>query len=438
MLSGPPTGPTKPTAYGSARDLPSYRELLQQIEGGKLLTLFIARDQRKKIVEIEEQVDRLTRIVDHFYERLGSRNWIFHDLLNVDEIERLLAETADAESAEARLIELYRDEEVTKWWAVRLRAHDGLQQRRHQIERAREHYDAGQFDSCVLQLIAVMDGFVNDFEPGARKGLHCRDADEMAAWDSVVGHDMGLTHAMTSFTKTIKKRVDDEVFDVYRHGIVHGMVVRFDNVVVATKAWNMLFAVADWATATRKAAAPKEAQPTWRETWATLTRHAAYTRYEREFVPSTIKPSDASFASNDIVMLASDLLDAWTHRRWAIVAKFMPPTLRRSETDGQLARRAKETFERYDLKDWTITSMTYDQASTAKVSVHVTVDGEAAEMRFRLVFCAIDGNVAIPGPDDGAWSLAVWAPHTYFEGANDGTPCGDESPVGELENDRTG
>ena len=46
-----------------------------------------------------------------------------------------------------------------------------------------------------------------------------------------------------TFTKTIKKRVDSEVFEVYRHGIVHGSVVNFDNIVVATKAWNMLFAV---------------------------------------------------------------------------------------------------------------------------------------------------------------------------------------------------
>lgn len=425
-MSSPPTGPTRPKAYGSARDLPSYRELSQQIQGGKLLTLFIARDQRKTIIEIEEQVDRLTRIVDDFYERLGSRNWIFHDLLNVDEIERLLADTADAESAEARLIELYRDKEATEWWTLRLRAHDGLRQRLHQIERARVHYDAGQFDSCVLQLIAVMDGFVNDFEPGVRKGLHSRDADEMAAWDSVVGHHMGLTHAMATFTKTIKKRVDAEVFEVYRHGIMHGMVVNFDNVIVATKAWNMLFSVADWATATRKAAAPTKAQPTWRETWASLTHHAAYTTYQRGFVPSTIKPSDIGFASNEIVLLASQFLDAWSLGRWGIVAKFMPPILRRSETAGQSARRAKETFERYAVTNWTVTSMTYDQASTAKVSAHATVDGQAAEMRFRLIFCAIDGNVAIPGRDDGAWSLAVWAPHTYFDEPDNRAPNEDD------------
>jgi RIO-like serine/threonine protein kinase len=66
---------------------------------------------------------------------------------------------------------------------------------------------------------------------------------------------------MPTFKAPKKKRVDDEVFEVYRNGIVHGTVVNFNNVVVATKAWNMLFAVADWDSATTKAAAPAEPQP---------------------------------------------------------------------------------------------------------------------------------------------------------------------------------
>lgn len=412
MPSKPRTSSGKP--YGSAKDLPSYQELSQQVQSGKLLTLFIARDQREKLIEIDEQIERLARIVDDFYFRLGSRNWIFHDMLSVDKIEELLAETTDAESAEKRLIELYRDQDATKWWNMRLRAHDGLRQRLHQIERAREHYDMGQFDSCVLQLIAVMDGFVNDFEPGERKGLHSRDPDDMAAWDSVVGHHMGLTHTMLTFTKTIKKRVDDEVFEVYRHGIMHGSVVNFDNVVVATKAWNMLFAVADWATATRKAAEPKASPPTWSDTWATLTRHAAYKKYEREFLPSTIHASDPGFTSNEIVVLASEFLDAWQHGRWGIVAKYTPPMLRGSQSDGQTARHARNTFEQHDLRDWSIESMTYDQASTAAIQARATVNGQETELGFRMVFWTMDGNVGIPGQDVGAWSLAVWAPHTYF------------------------
>lgn len=38
-------------------------------------------------------------------------------------------------------------------------------------------------------------------------------------------------------------------YSVFRHGIMHGMVTNFDNEVVASKAWCMLFAVCDWVDA---------------------------------------------------------------------------------------------------------------------------------------------------------------------------------------------
>ena len=204
--------------YGSARDLPSYQEITRQIQGGKLLTRFVARDQRSKLFEIEHQLNNLVIVVDRFYDRLGPRNWIFHDSLNVSAVEAILDQTNNCEEAEQRLIEIYRDEDYLNFWTRRLCSIDGLRERAHLIERAREHYYAGQFDSVVLHLIAVTDGFVNDFEPDQRRGLASRDPDSMIAWDSVVGHHLGLTHALKSYHKAIKKRVDEEVYELHRHG----------------------------------------------------------------------------------------------------------------------------------------------------------------------------------------------------------------------------
>ena len=266
-----PREPT-PSPYGSARDLPSYREMASQIEGGKLLTGFIAREQRSELLKVEQQLSHLAAVVDRFYERLGPRNWIFHESLAVSAVEAILDQTGTGEEAEQRFIELYRDRDNATFWIRRLRGIEGLRERAHQIERAREHYDADQFDSAALQLIAVMDGFVNDFEPDQRRGLASRDPDTMTAWDSVVGHHLGLTNALKPFDETIKKRVDEEVYELHRHGIVHGTITRFNNVVVATKAWNMLFALVDWAAATRKAHQPEEPKPTVRGPFGRCSR----------------------------------------------------------------------------------------------------------------------------------------------------------------------
>ena len=313
------------------------------------------------------------------------------------------------------VIELYRDSETTKWWLVRFKGWDGLRQRSHQIQRARKHYDAGEFDSCVLQLIAVMDGFVNDFQPDVRKGLASREPDDMTAWDSVVGHHLGLTHSMRTFRTTIKKRVDHEVFEVYRHGIVHGAVVNFDNIVVATKAWNMLFAVADWASATTRAARPREPQPSWRELWPMLKRDAAVKKYEAAFTASSIRPSDPGFDNDEVVQRARAFLDAWTNKRWGLVAAFTPPVLLGAKEDGAAACYAKDTFAQHDVTSWELTMVTRDRPSTAKIQCNATVNGEPGNMQIPMTLELTNGDVAMPSDADAAWRVAVWAPNTYFE-----------------------
>ena len=75
-------------------------------------------------------------------------------------VEAILDQTATCEEAEQRLIEIYRDEDYLAFWIRRLYSINGLRERTHLIERAREHYFAEQFDSAALHLIAVMDGFV--------------------------------------------------------------------------------------------------------------------------------------------------------------------------------------------------------------------------------------------------------------------------------------
>ena len=127
----------------------------------------------------------LVDVVDCFYDRLDPRNWIFHDLLNVSAVEAILDQTATCEEAEQRFIEIYRNENSLASWTRHLYSIDGLRERAHQIDRAREHYRAEQFDSAALHLIAVMDGFVSDFEPDVRSDLSSRDPDAMTAWDEV-------------------------------------------------------------------------------------------------------------------------------------------------------------------------------------------------------------------------------------------------------------
>ena len=167
--------------YGSARDLPSYQEMTRQIHDTQLLTKPLAPQLQAEIIITRQKMERLFDVVDRFYERLGPRHWIFHEWLNPETVSEILSETETPDEAEQRLIQIYRDKIKAGFWLVRLRSVDGLRERFHQIERAREHYDADRFDSTALHLIAVMDGFVNDFEPHQRRGLAAREPSEMVA-----------------------------------------------------------------------------------------------------------------------------------------------------------------------------------------------------------------------------------------------------------------
>ena len=75
--------------YGSASDLPSYQELSCQIQGLKLLTRFIARNQHSELLQLEHKLTHLVAVVDRFYDRLGPRNWIFHDSVNISAVEAI-------------------------------------------------------------------------------------------------------------------------------------------------------------------------------------------------------------------------------------------------------------------------------------------------------------------------------------------------------------
>ncbi len=408
-----------PEPYGSAHDLPSFVEMRQQLQVFKGLTLFVMRDKRAEIAELERQMNEMADRVDAFYERLGSRHWTFNDWMSVDKVDTILEETSTPEEAESRLIELYQDPEATKWHLLRLRNVDGLRERHHLLVRAREDYDAGRFDTCAMLLISVMDGFVNDFEANKRKGLAARDADEMVAWDSVTGHHMGLTNALKPFLKTIKRRIDEEVFELHRHGIVHGSVVNYNNAVVATKAWNLLFAVVDWSVATTKKVSEDEKppEPGWKETLSLIADHGRKKKAREQFEPWIISCEDEGFEDDEVVVQTRLFIEAWQKKQWGRLVPLMPSQLIGAKRSGEAAEYAKSCFEFHDIASVEIDRVEYAQSSVAEARGVATIDGTAASLRLRWVYHDSQGNVALNG-EDGTWQLAVIAPRTYLVDEN--------------------
>ena len=370
-----------------------------------MLTRFIAPKQHSELLQLEHKLTHLVAVVDRFYDRLGPRNWIFHDSVTFSAVEAILEHTTTSEEAEQRFIEIYRDEDYLAFWSRQLYRVDGLRERAHQIERARGHYSAGQFDSAALHLIAVMDGFVNDFEPDVRCNLSSRDPDAMTVWDSVVGHHLGLTNALKTYKKSIKKRVDEEVYELHRNGIVHGTITRFDNVVVATKAWNMLFAVVDWAAATGKAHQPEAPKQTLRESFQQMGTNARTKKMLEAWESSRLSDSDAGFEDHEIHSLTVKFLSNWRERNFGALARFPRRQFRnREKTPGEMAGQLRKDFEGFVLSDFRVTEMENTALAIWVSRGEATVNGTPGTFECRWTMEEADGSFRCSS-DSALWRL---------------------------------
>ncbi len=391
--------------YKSALDLPSVAEMLWLIQGGKLLTRLIARRLRPDLVKIEREIKQLASLVDRFYALLGQRNWIFHEHLNTQKIEALLELPPD--EAERHFIEIYKEPETLEFMIRMVRRFPELGVRMHLVERARSDYLEGRYYATVLVLLSVMDGFVNDFE-SQHRGLHARDEDEMHAWDSVVGHHFGLTHAHRTFTKSFSKTSDEEVTELYRNGIMHGNLVSFDNDIVATKAWNRLFAVADWAVSQQKRAIPPDPKPTMREVLAKVRDNEEAKKELARWRPRIISVEEPGFTDEPVHRVTVAYLEAWKAKNYGRMAELLSALVSR-DTHRQTAGMVREECDRIDLTDFSVRRINYQAAAACEVEVDLVLDSDSRPARIRWIREGEDGKASLPN-QPGEWRLILWGP----------------------------
>ena len=390
--------------------------MTKYLAGLKPLSGLLAPDQLPDLEKTEREIERIVSVVDRFYALLGERNWIFHDHLNLAAIEELVDQPA--ERAEADLIAYYRDPENLSFQIGMLNRFPELQARRGLIERARADYEAERYYATTLVLIAVMDGFVNDIEADRRRGLHAREADELVAWDSVVGHHMGLTNAHRTFTKTFRKRSDEEVHELYRNGIVHGMLTSFDNVVVATKAWNRLFAVADWARAQEEEAKEPEPEPDLEDLLKQFRDNEENRKELGKWKPRTLAPSDQAFEADEVYQATASYLEAWQRENFGEMAKLLSHLTRRGQTDRQAAGMIRDQYSLVRLSGFEITKLDHQGAAACEADVLLTAEGDQRPGRMRWIREDGSGEAAMPHRD-GHWGLVSWGPFAIFDRADD-------------------
>ena len=409
-----PTGPR----YGTAADLPKFKSTNEQLAALESLATPMRGGRNsielQNIQQLRIQIERITQTVDQFYEVLGPRNWIFHERLPLDEVGQLLEESFDTEEAQRRFLSIYADHQRLERWVHGSWFRDALYPYQRQLRRALDQFRWEEFDSCALTLITVMDGYVQQVD--GRVGLHAQEPDGMGAWDSVVGHHMGLTHALKAYRRPIKRRRDEEVFELQRHGIVHGLIVNYDNRIVATKAWNMLLALVDWADAKEKEERAAEAEDRLSTTEVlekaneSDKRIARMKAWERRKIGS-IEPL---FGSLEAVQLTERFMRAWQSNNYGQIAALAHRMWYRDKTESWIAGEMRRNFSGKTLDQYEIAEADSTINNIWQVNGTATVNGAPGTFGCRWAVQMPDGWNGGPG-DEGPWRLVNCEPQAWRE-----------------------
>ncbi|MFF0572040.1 hypothetical protein ACFYT7_30990 [Streptomyces sp. NPDC004041] len=403
-------------SYESARDLPSFLELDRQLKVLRLL----GKTGRERAASIKTQMRELADTVDAFYQLLGDKHWIFHDQLSLTAVRSILATAdGDADRAEQLLMEHYHDPERLALMLLPLRKLHAMRRRLDLVDKARQDYFASRFYSTVHVLLSVMDGFVNEVET-VRRGLHARKPEELRAWDSVVGHHLGLTHAHKTFTKGRSATQEEPVFELYRNGIVHGSILNYDNITVATKAFNRLLAVADWAVAREKEEQHQAEEPvTWssvgrqlKETFGAIREQAEADRANKQWKLAEYLPGSEDFTSHPLYQQTHELLTCWKRRNYGSLTDLMTHDLHNKH--GKSVRsEIRRAFEPFPLADFEIRAIRHDMAAAGTVlAILDHSEGQRVSAELRWVRENAQAHPR-PEPLSGQWRL-VFQPRVFL------------------------
>ena len=218
---------------------------------------------------------------------------------------------------------------------------------------------------------------------------------------------------LEAYKKTIKKRVDEEVYELHRNGIVHGTITRFDNAVVATKAWNMLFAVVDWSAATGKARQPEAPKPTLRETFQQMATTARMKKKLETWKPSRLSVSDARFEDHEIHALTVDFLTGWRERNFGALARFPRRQFGKQETTlGQIAGHLHEAFDGFVLSEFRVTELENTAPAIWLSRGAATLNDSTGTFECRWIVEKADGSFGY-GSDSALWRLVFCDPTVW-------------------------
>ncbi|CAB3852325.1 hypothetical protein LMG26684_02143 [Achromobacter mucicolens] len=370
-------------------------------------------DFSEKLVELKEQ-SKILLLPDRFNDIFASSGWIAYESMSLEVMNKAI-ETFEAhgmEAAEDYLASAY-DADTLKWGISRFKGHDEFRKRVRLIELAKEDYLAERYHACTPLLLSLMDGLANDVS--RHVGLFADNAD-LTAWDCIAAHESGLRALVILMTKGRGKTSEESISVPYRHGILHGRELAFENRIVAAKTWAALFAIWDWAEALaegKKMPAPKQSS-TWSELRQLLNKTQdtkrlldAWRPREKDFVYLPCDGLLPSLPENSPERMVAEFMENWRLGRFAPLADSLSHT--HDMAMGKKAGEAKQDFGKYKVVSFQIVDVE-DRTpaySTVTIRARFSAENDVFEEELKVSAGYQDGKGLLMCrlESGGKWSL---------------------------------
>ena len=388
---------------------------------------------RHKLSDIEKQINDIRFTPDRFNQYYSELGWVAYESMNSDLMKNAvrLAEDNKRDDGEKSLLKYYADNNRIRYLINRLKNRSGFTKRYELLLKAYDDYKSGRFHSCIPVFLMIIDGVVDEVTK-SNKGFFASDFNP-ELWNSIVGHESGLSRIAKIYAKTRKKVNTDPITLPYRNGILHGKDINYDNALVATKCLATIFAVGDWVEQyeSGKHTKPEPSKPKsllqqlkeFNETLASARKQ----QEEYEKMQAEIEKWQPRQISEEYLRNLNLQIDLCTYNTpEEKLQEFMTYFSKKNygklhdiiaryhsdKSKGQYIQTIKSYIGDFSLRDYTIISIKDCAPSISEIEVRLNISNNSKEQitlntKCRMIYQkdAFNTSALVRGNPDGQWFI---------------------------------
>jgi hypothetical protein len=374
-----------------------------------------------KVEGLVKETERLVSLPDRFNDRFSEQGWILLDNMDVSSAEEAIKIYDDKGliDAEEYLVNYFSPEWVTNHFFY-LKHIAGFRDRYDLTTLALNDYKEGRYYASILVVLTTIDGLINEVNiiNNQRVGFFSYEG-SFIAWDSIVLNEKGLQKIKNIMTESRQKTRVEKITIPYRHGILHGMDLGYNNQIVAAKCWMTLFAVRDWLIKKRDGQLhePIEKQETQKSLIDLISIYKKIEdeqRYMKTWKPRDIAvPRDVpefgesnQYKDSSPEKVLIEFANLWMVRNYGYMAKQFSIMLDQKPAD------VRQQYGDKTLKFFKILKINDVSASVTDIEAEVVLETKAKTDTliwiYRLIYTDKNGNFSLFGYEDGAWGITSY------------------------------